>query len=475
MAAPNTVEVRQPKVSVEGEATDTLTMSWTVPVSSGINGSPCAKYSTHAAGGKEVDTPTAAKLITKIATAQKSMFESLETKDITVFDGDSNMLFSGYDVGPHHEVLFGSVANGRTVVHRCSRLGYLDTSIYVAPVGGGLKDVKEPSAGDSPTKYMKLVLDEMIKNFEEVTDATMPKVALEIRKRTHKNNKAIIAEEWNSVLSSSSTVNLDGFSDFVKTAGNTYALVEAIAAVYVNGAADFFQRISQFEMMFQIQFIPSSDSTTAGKFISVKDLTSNPKSKAVNVRGMSITGGPRTFLPITSVVMLGLPAGGVKDMAVSAGSAVSCWPEPVSPYGTILSITSPSWIPSSILVEKDISTSSAVSTNPDLDAYENMLNVGVGEIEKIDKAIYKVAQDFCRCYYNNAALGSSRASVTTLLDITWEIGTRYKVTQEGGSVLFEGFLQNIEHRVSSVPGRADATTQLTFSHVEANGFTLPNK
>ena len=65
--------------------------------------------------------------------------------------------------------------------------------------------------------------------------------------------------------------------------------------------------------------------------------------------------------------------------------------------------------------------------------------------------------------------------MTTLLDITWEIGKRYSVKQEGGGVLFEGFLQNIEHRVSSVPGRADATTQLTFSHVEANGFTLPNK
>jgi hypothetical protein len=36
-------------------------------------------------------------------------------------------------------------------------------------------------------------------------------------------------------------------------------------------------------------------------------------------------------------------------------------------------------------------------------------------------------------------------------------------------------LRAVQHRVSSNPSKAEASTQLTFSHVEANGFTLPNK
>lgn len=471
MAAPNTAEVRQPKVSVEGEATDTLTMSWTVPVSSGINGSPCAKYSTHESGGKDVDTPTAEKLIAKIATAQKSMFESLETKGISINDGVNNYEFSGYDVGPHHEVLFGSVSNGRSVVHKCSRLGYLDTSIYLFPLGKGLKDVREPSAAGSPTEYMKLVLQEMVDNFKpDELKLTLTGKALEIRLRAHENNQDIL-NDWYGVLDEGSPVQLDGFSDFVKSKGNCSALIDAVASVYMSGAGDFFQRISQFEMMFQLQFIPSYQVTagTVGKFISTKELTSKPENKSVNVRGLSIAGGPRTFLPITSVVMLGLPSGGIKDVQTASGSDAAFWPSDIPKSGSILTISAPPWLPAEKITEKEVATSSAL----DCDAYEEALDKE--DEQKSDEAIPKVAKDFCRCYYNNAALGSSRASITTLLDVTWEIGKRYKVTQEGGVELLEGFLQNIEHRVSSVPGRADATTQLTFSHVEANGFTLPNK
>lgn len=470
MAAPNTVEVRQPKVSVEGEATDTLTMSWTVPVSSGINGSPCAKYSTHASGGKEVETPTAEKLISKIATAQKSMFESLETKDISINDGNSTFNFSGYDVGPHHEVLFGSVSNGRSVVHKCSRLGYLDTSIYLFPVGKGLKETKEPSSGASATEYMKIVLEEMVDNFKpDELKLTLTGKALEIRLRAHENNTDIL-NDWYGVLEASKATPLEGFSDFVKSKGNCSALVDAVSSVYMSGAGDFFQRISQFEMMFQLQFIPSyHDSASVGKFISTKELVSKPESKSINVRGLSIAGGPRTFLPITSVVMLGLPCGGIKDLQTASGSDAALWPSSIPKNGSILTISAPPWLPAEKITEKVIEPGSDLSC----EAYEASLDKN--DEQKSDEAIPKVAKDFCRCYYNNASLGSSRASVTTLLDITWEIGKRYSVKQEGGGVLFEGFLQNIEHRVSSVPGRADATTQLTFSHVEANGFTLPNK
>ena len=65
MAAANTVEVRKPKVTVGGEATDSIVYQATVPISSFLDGSPTIRYSSHKAGGDRVENPTAKELIEK--------------------------------------------------------------------------------------------------------------------------------------------------------------------------------------------------------------------------------------------------------------------------------------------------------------------------------------------------------------------------------------------------------------------------
>ena len=74
-AAANKVEVRKPKVTIKGEATDSILYQATIPVSSSVDGCPSIRYSSHKAGGDRIESPTAKELIEKVAAAQTLMFQ----------------------------------------------------------------------------------------------------------------------------------------------------------------------------------------------------------------------------------------------------------------------------------------------------------------------------------------------------------------------------------------------------------------
>jgi len=65
--------------------------------------------------------------------------------------------------------------------------------------------------------------------------------------------------------------------------------------------------------------------------------------------------------------------------------------------------------------------------------------------------------------------------------VSWEIGTRYELhSYTDDFKLFTGFLNDVYHSIeksstrSGREGEVIATTMLSFSHVEAGDFKLPN-
>lgn len=472
----NTVEVRSPTVTIDGEATDDLTLSFTVPVSGGLSGSPFARYSFHEPAGEEAISPTTEELVGKIEAAQQEMFTNPELKSVTINDGVNQKIFTGYNVGGHHSVMFGNVANGRTLVHPCSRLDYMNTAIYV---GGGKEAYLDKSRKIKSTTIPDLmaeVLDNIVADWEEFKGSSDDKtddVTAAVRDSVHENNKAIF-DTWNSVLSASTDVELEGFAEYVENESQRVTVAEKIAAVYQSSSPDFFSKIAQFESMFQIRFIPSPDGDTPGKFIPFKKMVSDAEDATINIRSLAMQAGTRGFMPVGAVVMTGLPRSAPYLGKATAGTAMVSHPETIPAGAAVETITAPSWIVSDLLPTIE---EADISGNLDLNAYLSALGTLDDAADERQKSILKLAKDFARNVYCNIALSTSTASVVTLLDVTWEAGKRYKVTQdkEDATVLFSGFLQNVEHNISSSPSRANATTTLSFTHVEAGAFELPNK
>lgn len=470
----NSAEVRRPSVTVEGEATDSLSISWTVPLN--VAGSPCAKYSTHASGGDDVVSPTAEELITKLSDAQSSMFSSPEEKSIEIDDGVAALTFKGYDTGPHHEVLFGGVNNGRTVVHRCSKLDFINTSIYVGQRGTSMyKGVIDTSAG-SVTNWLRVVLENIIERWEASKDDNYNELDAKskaVRDAIHATNISIINDEWYPVLDASADIDLKGFDTFTSKRTLRMHLAGVIGSVYVsNGGSSFFSKMAQFENMFQMRFIPDAEGDTCGKFISVKSVVNDAEDKNVSIKGLSIRAGPRSFLPVTAVAVTGVPTPEMhKGSNKVRGTSLISWPETIPATGSVLTVPAPPWIPSEILPRRQDLRGKTL----DPGKVKGKLEEDDSDIKTVHEAIVELVTDYANCVYDDVSLGTSTATINTLLDVTWEVGKRYAVTQDEGGKLFDGFLQNMEHRISSNPERPDAVTMLTFSHVEANGFTLPNK
>lgn len=487
MAAANTVEVRKPKVTVGGEATDSIVYQATVPISSFLDGSPTIRYSSHKAGGDRVENPTAKELIEKVATAQAAMFEPPVSNEMVIEDGSGNFTtFIGYDTGPHHDIMFGGVNNGKNLIHRCARLFFINTSIYIPPPPGPgqaqpptAKAINVIASSANPCAALKLILQDIIKKFLDREGASANTAEFEIRKKIHEANIKIIEEEWYPILDASTESGIPNFAAATANPALQIKIYDTICSVYLSGSADFSVIISQFETMFQMRFIPGHMGLNPGKFIPMAALLSDPEEREVNIVSLSMNPGPRKFLVPTAVAVRGAPQQApppVGQAIESSGGAMVVWPETIPEAGQTVVIQMPSWLPSKLFPKKVVKT----GTNLDFDT--NFQLVETVQQESLDAAglVQKICLDIARLTYDNISLGDAFASVTCPLDVSWEIGKRYTIKQPSttsgeSSVLFAGFLRAVQHRVSSNPSKAEASTQLTFSHVEANGFTLPNK
>jgi len=472
----NSAESRKPSASVQGENTDSVSISWSLPVSSGAAGCPFAKYSSHPEGGAKVITPTAAELLDKIQEAQQAMFSTPEEKILNVNDGINNYVFSGFLSGAYYEILVGGVNNGKSITHPCARLQKLNTQIYVYPINEtGVKSLQESGAG-TITDFLKSVLNKMIDSYENSSDDSISAAAKAIRDSIHKANKEIINNIWFKILDNS-TIDIEGFSEFIEDSNNSERLIQAIQEVYMNQSPDFFVKADQFSAMFQMMLVPAfKDTSQIGKFIPYSEIvTAVGNYKTVSIGSINVLPGERGYLPYTAVAMSGLGnAGGVKSNSTATQTIIATWPEEINENTLVNVISTPPWIPSDIQSENEVDLNAPPVL--DLDLYASSIDEKVTKVKIITDGINKLAKAFCRNHYSFVALSGCTATISTLLDFTWEPGQRYIVTQDGSEeVLFSGFLRGVEHRLSSSPGKTSASTMLTFGWVEAKSFSLPNK
>jgi hypothetical protein len=475
----NTAQVRKPIVSIEGAKADSLAVSWTVPISSFLNGSPTAKLSTHPEGSDKIVSPNAKELIDKIAAAQQAMFDPPEAKNVILNDGNNGVLnFSGFDTGPHHEVMFGGVTNGKTLIHKCARLLFINTSIYEgADARTAVRNKSLLSGIKSPAEAIKKVLQELIKVFPQKlsNDTSTTESTKNVKRKIHEANLTIINDIWFPILDASTDAVLDGFAAAVE---NCYSLRDKLASTilntYTNSNTDFSVVISQFESMFQMVFIPSNDGIEAGKFIPNKDIVNGGTEKEVIISSLTMYPGSRKFLTTTAVAIQGAPAETRTAERKPLGPELVSWPATLPANGQTLVLQAPSWIPTDIKIPKT-DTSEKKRVYLDVNIQKALDKAEQNQRGKSGKLIKDLLTEFAKQYYCNVTLVEASATVVTALDVTWEIGKRYIVKQSGGDALFSGFLHMMKHTVSSNTTSPQANTQLTFTHVEATGFTLPNK
>lgn len=477
MASANTVEIRQPIVTVPGELTDSVSFASVCPGANRMP--PSVSYSAHKAGSDRIESPTSKELIQKIADAQNTMFQPPVENVVNMLDGAGNFaMFRGYAAGPNHTIAFNNVRNGKSLVHRCSKLNFLNTSIYRPGLGIPVAEAAPVIQGAAnPCAALKLILENIIRDFIEVDPEDKGTTDYKIRQKIHEANTKILNEEWYPILDASTESSISNFSDATNNPTIQIKMYDIIRSYYLN-SDDFSSTISAFEALFQMVFVPGHMGNTPGKFVPLTNIISNPEDKDVNIVSLDMNPGPKTYLSVTAVAVKGLPPEEppVGQAAVPAGTDMICWPEELPASGLTQVIQMPAWLPSDLYPLEILKT----GDNLDANANYNKAEAAQKEIKDGTELVRKICLDIARTTYIYSALEKSEATIISPLDLTWEAGKRYTVKQPdsksgGSSALFAGWLCRLEHRITSTPGSPQAFTTLTFSHVEATGFTLPNK
>lgn len=450
-----------------------------VSIKLGVDTFPSATVHFYNNGNRaRLESPVSEDMTSKVGADQTAMFEGAENAKIYVNDGlAGDMRFDGYITNTTYNITAGGIGQATSIAHPSAILNTLNTGIY-NQIHGIYRYPSEFPKGDKYFgSWMKNTLEYMIEGWESyINNANdIREDSKNIMLSIHENNKDAL-DAWYEVCSQSSP-STPLLEKFVDQPDLQKSLKDKIQQIYMSSYGGFFNVMQQFAAQFQMMFIPNVfDSEGVGWFRSISDVLEVHEEREVYIRQMSLSAGDANILPVTAVVVHGNTKAIWRSPGIPSGAPLSMFPTEVQ-GGRLQRLTAPGWLP---IYNKGLSNAAQGKQPPNLGAYKSGKEIVDKKIrEVIDKDVLKVIDDYARTHYIDLTLSGSQATITTPLDLSWEIGKTYQLTtgsisgSGSGKKLFKGFLYSVTHNVSSAEQSPQANTKLMFTHVRAGDFALP--
>lgn len=418
-----------------------------------------------------------------VAAAQASIFKAAEDASIKAEDGlGGSISFNGFLSNFSYSVYVGNVGYQATVVHKSAILDVLKTSIYYTGRVPWRTYAESPKGDTKYGSWMSNVLSKTIEKWEE-EKASMEQHTVAIQERQHTNNEKALAL-WYKLLGNSTANNLN-LSKMVDEPQFRESMTTSVVSVYSSSFGRFMQTIQQFCMQFQLLYVPSLHDDV-GNLVNIRDVLKNGASKDALIQSMQHSSGVKRVIPITQVLVKGLPDsfwrdGVPQDVKNGALAHLSIVPNNVN-SGGVYEVTAPSWIPTTLYPIQDTPDTpeaTPAAGPPNLEAYESSRRIVNENYRKtISPSIRAVMDEWGKDVYVDVALADSTVNLVVALDFSWETGKTYTVAAKAtgataATILFEGFLFSLSHKLSSNEMAPQASTTLYFTHVRGVGFRLP--
>jgi len=459
-------EVRIPRATAQIQGinarVDTVTTHF------GINAFPSVSVSFHGANvPKGVLSPAGSDVANLVASQQNQMFTS-QSANSSIFmdDGkDRTLEFNGFISGPNYTLGVGNVGLNTTIVHSASAVSNLKTNIYTNRQGA-FRDGSTPMQPEIGIGLWNILTKLRDTKLHTLPDEESKAIVAQVDA-----NNANALEIWNRICTSSEVEwpELETLLEYPQVKTN---LLSQIADIYTNPYNDFVQTMQQFQAMFAMIYVPSLEADNPGKFIPASAaVDGDAEDVKLRIRSISMSAGPRNIMPLSYVAVRGPKP--QNHRKVQYGHIIRRWPTAPVSTGQVVELGPPNWLPTALVAGR--ASGDTVGDTLSLAGYKSdRINKDRRLYEVIFPAVGELLDRWAQQHYTDFALANAYAHVITDLDVSAEPGTRYNVSSANGA-LFTGFLVGVEHSVSSKPQQLQAYTKLTFSHVEANGFTLPFK
>lgn len=491
------VEVRQPSgtATIDGESFPPAL----IQITTAVGGPPTAMVRLHARvnAAERAARILSADIARSLGVSQNRLFAARPNPNavLRLSDGaGGNMTFEGYVSNPAFSLGVGSVGFNYTIQHASAVLSAYKSSIYENYVIGPGKSW-EPAP---LTKYMETLGTEirypevsrrikachelLLRRWDQALSGPNSVFDVAVKKGIHKVNE-YVKPFWFAVLDAS---NESTTWDSLGKLGNEDNEIQKSAQITLNSfiintlmqnTPNFFGTIEAFCQAFQMLWVPTIGERAFGKFIRFKDVvSSDPKELRIPVKSAGLNGGNRGILPVTHAVVRGPYDVGHMEGTGNPNApiqAVCVWPATVYAGGQITSDSGPPWIGRYYMVPTG--TQEALTKLLSLDRYQASqvkLNETVG---KAAASKQPILEEWARNNYIFASLASATATIPIPMDLSIQPGTCYRVSNKNGDHLFTGFLAQVAHTLDTESTQPVAETILSFTHMEAAGFTFPNK
>lgn len=409
---------------------------------------------------------------------EKSFTDTPSQKSSTISMTDAyggSMKLQGTTSAPSYAFSVAETALTEDIQPDYAALNCFDLTCY--PVSQQDLDKLAEDPPDSIPEFIMEMINKLMKDGgKRIAKELDGDATIKSAMKQHNINQQVkkFAEELFS--NSKGTMGWDGVVKELKDGGGTEQLRLRILTALTSRSGGFFNNIIRLAEEFQCVYVPEADNV--GKLVNRKYLFKSNDTLKVHIVSMSARAGSVSMFPVRGVAVVGVPLRADLDRVKKSDQYRALYPEDPAPGGTIMQVQGPQWLPSSGWV-KD-----GVDSVPDGSKSKAVQKAGLPldeakTVDKVDKSCKKQKkkkEDIIKTWAENAyywqALGQSYVILNTELNLKAEVGKRYRVQGDNGTI-FTGILNSVNHTISTSVSQCRAVSNLQFSHVIMGSAKIP--
>lgn len=416
----------------------------------------------------------------------KSFKDTPDSPDVNIQLKDGyggTAAFAGSVSSPNYLFSVGDVALTEDVQPDYAAINCMDLSIYESGPANYERVVAKDYAGTLAELFKKAV-EKLVKNGEKYISSLEDATKKAAYQKQHEINKKVQKFLIELIDNSKDTIGWDGILSGEKE--EKQAIINAVVRRVVDTlksktGGGFLNNILRLAEEFQCVYVPELDNI--GKLVNKKTLLTKTESLTVHPISLSAQAGSIGMFPVRGVIV-NQPENGQGSSVASniervknASSGAAMYPKEPAAGGTILPVLGPQWLPGNYY--------STAKLNVTVDGKKKQLQKNslpkdkAKDCKKINKSLKKrfennekIIEQWAETIYYWQALGQANATIQTELNLNVQVGKRYKVKGDSGT-LFTGILASVDHAVDTNSKNCTALSRLSFSHIIMGSAKIP--
>jgi hypothetical protein len=411
---------------------------------------------------------------------------------VSASDGQGGTMdFSGYLSAPAFSIGYGSADLSYSGVHEAAILGFYHGEVFVDAGFGtdyekSIEEVFDPASLAWP-RFTGSVTDLMLRQIEQATKTLNElgpqgindnSVSRAINFSMQSENALVLPQVQAFLAGSRATSTIPGITGLGPDLD--VALRNHLWTAITSEGGLLSVLLNVIPVEYGMQFVCALSGAPSSRLELLSYVNAQPTPITIPAENFAFTSGGEFALPIKAVVVRGAKnvdvytTPGAADEANQFASAVASFPSDaeITPGARVVVRDAPTWFNSgnfALLLDPD-----TYAGPGDIRAYQARHPKLKELIANVNDDAQRLLEWWAKTQFAYLSLASAQATARIPLNLGIEAGRVYEISvldsTGSASQLFQGYVEGVSHRISSREGGLDASTTISFTHVQAKGY-----